>query len=266
MGTSLSGVIAAMEIRYPSATSELWDAVGLVVGNPDSEISKVLFAVDPSEAVVDEAIDFGAQLIIAHHPLMLKGVSSVAESTRKGKLISQLIRHDIALFTAHTNADVAKPGVSDALARVLGIEIENFQAIDPIVGLGRIGHLSNQISLQDYAQQVSEALPKTQRGIHVAGDLEKEILKVAVCGGSGDSLLEQVSRLDVDVYVTSDLKYHVAEEFVQSTGKALIDISHWAGEWTWLAQAAELLSKDLGGTLETQVSKIVTDPWSLSLN
>ena len=266
MGTTLADVIAAMEKRYPAASSELWDAVGLVTGNPDNKILKVLFAVDPSEAVIQEAHDLGADLIVAHHPLILKGVSSVAESTRKGKLISQLIRADIALFSAHTNADVAKPGVSDALGKSLGLEIDNYQAIDQITGLGRIGQLSKGISLQNFAQQVLSALPKTQRGIHVAGDINMKIAKVAVCGGSGDSLLDQVSQLDVDVYVTSDLKYHVAEEFWQSTGKALIDISHWAGEWTWLDQAAELLSQDLGGTLKTHVSKIVTDPWSLSLN
>lgn len=255
-----------MEKRYPAASSELWDAVGLVVGNPDNNISKVLLTVDPSEAVIQEAKDFGAELIVAHHPLILKGVSSVAESTRKGQLISKLIRADLALFTVHTNADVAKPGVSDALGEALGIKIDNFAAIDQITGLGRIGNLPKQISLTDFAQQVLSALPKTQRGIHVAGDLQMHISKVAVCGGSGDSLLDKVSQLDVDVYVTSDLKYHVAEEFSQSTGKALIDISHWAGEWTWLDQAAALLSKDLSGTLETRVSKIVTDPWSLSLN
>lgn len=262
MSLSVADVIAVMERRYPSASAELWDAVGLVSGNPNNQVSKVLFAVDPSEQVIAQAQQFGAQLIIAHHPLIIKGVSTVSEETRKGKIITNLIKSDIALFTAHTNADVATPGVSDALAKALGLEVES--PIDPLTKLGRIGHLSRPIPLSDFAVQVNSGLPSTPRGIHVAGDLASAVERVAVCGGSGDSLLNQVSETDVDVFVTSDLKYHVAEEFVQSTGKALIDISHWAGEWPWLSQAADLLRADLSGNLETQVSDLVTDPWILT--
>lgn len=264
MSHTVADVIVAMERRYPSSSAEEWDAVGLVTGNPDQEVSKVLFAVDPTEEVVAQAKEFGAQLIIAHHPLILKGVNTVSEATRKGKIISQLIKANVALITAHTNADVASPGVSDALARSIGVEVS--APIDAVSKLGRVGQLANRMPLVDFAKQVESGLPKTARGIHVAGDLTKSVHRIAVCGGAGDSLLEMVTRLDVDVYVTSDLKYHVAEEFVQSTGIALIDISHWAGEWTWLDQGASLLRADLGGTLETKVSTIVTDPWTLTLN
>jgi len=266
VSTTLAELILVMEKRYPTASAEIWDAVGLVSGHPDQKITKVLFAVDPAEQVIAEAIQAQAQLVIVHHPLILRGISSVAESTRKGRIISSLIKAELALFTIHTNADVAKPGVSDALGKALGIEINNFSALDPITGLGRLGNLAKRIPLQDFANQMHDSLPKTKRGINVAGNLQMGIERVAVCGGAGDSLLELVSNTDADVYVTSDLKYHVAEEFVQSTGKALIDISHWAGEWPWLCQAAEFLHQDLGGTLETQVSNLVTDPWSLSIN
>ncbi len=266
MSTKLAEVIAAMEKRYPTASAEVWDAVGLVSGHPDQKIAKVLFAVDPAEQVIAEAIETQAQLVIAHHPLILRGISSVAESTRKGRIISSLIKSEIALFTIHTNADVAKPGVSDALGQAIGIEINSFAALDPVTGLGRLGNLSKRIPLKDFANQVHDSLPKTKRGLKVAGNLQMGIERVAVCGGAGDSLLDLVSNTDADVYVTSDLKYHFSEEFAQSTGKALIDISHWAGEWTWLNQAADLLQQDLGGTLETKVSNLVTDPWSLSIN
>lgn len=252
-----------MEKRYPSASAEVWDAVGLVTGRPEASISKVLFAVDPSEVVVEEAKALGAELIITHHPLILLSEENPEPTKRKTKIIADLLAADIGLFTAHTNADVAKPGVSDALATAIGIEVDS--AIDQIVGLGRIGKLPRPMMLSDFAAQVVDGLPATKRAVHVAGDLTRAIKTVAVCGGSGSSLLELVGLSDVDVYVTSDLKYHVAEEFVNTTGKALIDISHWAGEWTWLNLAAELLVSDLGGTLEAHVSSIVTDPWSLSI-
>ena len=264
MSHKVADVIAVMERRYPSASAEEWDAVGLVTGNPDQEVRKVLFAVDPTEAVVAEAIEIQAQMIIAHHPLILKGVSSVSEATRKGNIISQLIKANISLFTAHTNADIASPGVSDALAKSIGVEVTG--PIDMLSKLGRIGQLVNRMPLSDFAKQVESGLPKTARGIHVAGDLNKSVHRIAVCGGAGDSLLELVAQSAVDVFVTSDLKYHVAEEFVRSTEIALIDISHWAGEWTWLDQGATRLATDLGGNLETKVSSIITDPWTLTLN
>lgn len=264
MGVVLTDVIAAMERRYPSASAEIWDAVGLVSGNPNNEITKVLFAVDPTELVVAEAKAQGAQLIIAHHPLMLRGVTSVSQASRKGRIVTELIKSDIALFTAHTNADVATPGVSDALAKAVGLA--ELRPLDELTKLGRIGHLPNRVPLSDFAAQVHSGLPKSARGIHVAGDLALPVETVAVCGGAGDSLLDLVSTLDVDVYVTSDLKYHVTEEFIRSSGKALIDVSHWASEWPWLSLAADLLKSDLGGNLETQVSQLVTDPWSLTIS
>ena len=264
MSHTVADVIAAMEKRYPSASAELWDAVGLVSGNPNNQVSKILFAVDPAESVIQEAKEIGAELIIAHHPLMLKGVTSVAESTRKGKIVADLIKSDIALLTAHTNADVANPGVSDALARAVGVEPDS--AIDQVTKLGRIGNLPKAMPLSDFAQLVADGLPKTAHGIHVAGDLQRGISRVAVCGGAGDSLLGLVEQSDADVFVTSDLRYHLTEEFVRSTGKALVSISHWAGEWTWLNLAADLIVPDLGGTLEVQVSHTVTDPWSLTIN
>jgi dinuclear metal center YbgI/SA1388 family protein len=264
--TTIAQVIAAMERRYPFASAQLWDSVGLVAGNPDTEVTKILFAVDAAQVVIDEAVEIGAQLIIVHHPLILNDEVSELEAARKGKLIAQLIELNIGLFTAHTNADVAWPGVSDALAKAIGVEIEGKAAIDPIPSFGRIGKLPKRIPLVDFANQVSDSLPKTARGIHISGDLQSGVQRVAVSGGSGASLLDLVAQSDVDVYVTSDLKYHAAQEFVNTCGKALIDISHWAGEWTWLNQAAELLQQDMGGTLETHVSSLVTDPWSLSLN
>ncbi len=262
MSRKLAEVIAAMEQRYPSSSAQEWDAVGLVCGDPKSEISKVLFAVDPHELVIEQALDINAQLIIAHHPLMLKGVTSVSQLSRKGRIITELIKRDIALFTAHTNADVANPGVSDALAIAVGVEVSG--ALENDSNLGRIGQLAKRMPLADFAAQVDSGLPKTARGIHIAGDLNQIIENVAICGGAGDSLLDLVAQTNADVYITSDLKYHVAQEFVQSTGKSLIEISHWAGEWPWLNQAAQFLTQDLGSTLETQVSALSTDPWVLT--
>lgn len=119
---TLREVIAGLERRYPPATAESWDSVGLVAGDPSQEVKKILFAMDPVATVVDEALEWGADLIVTHHPLLLRGVTSVAASTAKGSVIHRLISGGCGLYTAHTNADSALRGVNDALADAIGLE------------------------------------------------------------------------------------------------------------------------------------------------
>lgn len=121
MTASLADVVAVLDELYPPALAESWDAVGLVTGDPDQPVRRVLLAVDPMRAVIDEAIGRQADLILAHHPLLLRGVNSVAATTPKGRVVHDLIRAGTALHVCHTNADNANPGVSDALAAALGL-------------------------------------------------------------------------------------------------------------------------------------------------
>jgi dinuclear metal center YbgI/SA1388 family protein len=116
---SLADVVAVLDELYPPALAESWDAVGLVTGDPDQPVRRVLLAVDPMRAVIDEAIGWQADLVLAHHPLLLRGVTSVAATTPKGRVVHDLIRAGTALHVCHTNADNANPGVSDALAAAL---------------------------------------------------------------------------------------------------------------------------------------------------
>lgn len=118
---TLADVVRLLEGRYPPGTAESWDRIGLVTGDPDQPVRRVLFAVDPVAAVVEEAIDWGADLIVVHHPLLLRGVHGVAATTAKGALLHRLVRAGVALYTAHTNADAADGGVADELARLLDL-------------------------------------------------------------------------------------------------------------------------------------------------
>jgi dinuclear metal center YbgI/SA1388 family protein len=259
---TLAQVIAALEQRYPLDLASEWDAVGLIAGDPNATVRTVLFAVDPVAEVVDQAIMEQADLIVVHHPLFLRPVHGVPTTSAKGRLVHDCISHGIALYAAHTNADHADPGVSDALAQALGIQ--HPRPIEPsspgsATGTGRIGTLAAPMTLDAFHRIVADALPPTR--IRVAGDPEQMINTVAVCGGAGDSLLESVR--DADVYVTSDLRHHRAQDHRVSGGCALIDVSHWASEWPWLAVAAAALEADLGaGTVRTIVSDLSTDPWN----
>jgi dinuclear metal center YbgI/SA1388 family protein len=265
---TLRDVRRALDELYPPAWAESWDAVGLVCGDPEDEVSRVLFAVDPVQAVVDEAVAHGAQLIVTHHPLYLRGTTSVAADTFKGRVVHTLIRRGIGLFVAHTNADHADPGVSDALAEAIGLRVTGPLIPDPTDpagrrGTGRIGELSEPEPLAAFAARVAAGLPATAQGVRAAGDPDRLIRRVAVCGGSGDSFFAEVRAAGVDAYVTADLRHHPASEHVLAGGPALVDVAHWASEWPWCAQAAAVVRAALGGSVEVRVSTHRTDPWTI---
>lgn len=276
---ALSDVLAALDALWPPERAEQWDAVGTVCGDPGAEVGRVLFAVDPVQEVADEAVKLGADLLVTHHPLYLRGTTTVAASTFKGRVVHTLIKNDIALHVAHTNADRADPGVSDALAGALDLRITGPLVPDPTDpagrrGLGRVCELDHPVALRDFAERAAARLPATVQGIRVAGDPDRLIRTVAVCGGSGDSLFDEVRAAGVDAYLTADLRHHPASEAQQAAampasaggdGLALLDAAHWATEWPWVEQAAAQLdeiSDRHGWGLRTHISRTVTDPWT----
>ena len=375
---SLADVVQLLERRYPPSTAESWDAVGLVTGDPSQPVERVLFAVDPVAAVVDEAAAWGADLVVTHHPLLLKPVHSIAATTFKGALLHRLVLGGIGLYTAHTNADAAVGGVADALAQAVGLvdtapldaapaeELDQHVVFVPVgdaerlvdalaaagagaigeysrcawtttgegtftpsdearptigsagvaatvveariemvaprrlrgaviaamraahpyeepafhvlelagwpgvTGIGRVGRLVEPTTLREFAAVVAGALPFTEQGIRFAGDPDGRVERVAVVGGSGDSLFDAVRRAGVDAYVTADLRHHPASELreraAHETGTPyLVDVAHFASEWPWLAHAARALEQDAaaaGTTVVTRVSTLSTDPWT----
>ncbi|TCO52215.1 dinuclear metal center YbgI/SA1388 family protein [Kribbella antiqua] len=269
---TLADVIAVLDRLYDPAWAESWDAVGLVTGDPDQPVRRILFAVDPMRAVVDEAISGEYDLLVTHHPLLLRGVNSVAATTPKGRVVHDLIRSGTALHVCHTNADNANPGVSDALAAAVGLQ--DTRPLKPLVsnpelGGGRIGTLTAPEPLKDFARRVAENLPSTEHGVRVSGDPSRMIETVAVVGGAGDSEFDRVRAAGVDAYVTADLRHHPATEArAYDEGPALVDVAHWASEWPWLRDAERLLVKGLaeqGSTVDTHVSTLRTDAWNLRL-
>lgn len=270
--TTLRELLETIERHWPARGAEDWDAVGLVSGDPDAEVTRVVLAVDAVDDTVSEAIELGAGLLLTHHPLLLRGVTTVAESTYKGRVLARLIRSGCALVAAHTNADVVERGTSGELARRLGL-----QNVTPIVaspehperGLGRVGELAEPTTFGRLAIALAKLLPATATGIRAAGDYDAPVQRIAVCGGAGDSLLSHPAVTGADVYVTSDLRHHPASEAIEQarvrgTGPMLIDTSHWASEWLWLDAAAEQL-RAAHPDLEFVVSERNTDPWDFAI-
>ncbi len=268
---SLREVIDILQELYPPHTALSWDRVGLVTGDLQQRISRIHFAVDPTAAVIDEARDLGADLLVTHHPLLLRGVHSVATTSAKGRAVTALIVADVALYTAHTNADVAKPGVCDALARACGLRDLDTLTLEEGQELGRVGCLPPGTTLGDFARTVLRALPPAPVGIRVSGPQQAPVHRVAVLGGAGDSLFEAVRACGADVYLTADLRHHPAleaREEAQDGPPYLIDAGHWASEHVWLADAAARVEQVLrarGVELELFVSTLCTDPWNAVL-
>ena len=267
MPFSLTDVLELVGELWPVDGAEEWDAPGLVTGDPASRVERILLAVDAVAATVDEAIETEADLLLTHHPLLLRGVTSVAEDRYKGALIARLIRADCSLVAAHTNADVVEDGTSGVLASRLGL-LDTMPIVPGLVegtGLGRIGRLAEPITLGRLARALGDILPATATGVRVSGNYDREVSSVALCGGAGDSLLSDPAVRAADVYITADLRHHPASEAREQAtltgrGPALIDVSHWASEWMWLDVAAAQLRSALPD-VEIAVSELRTDPW-----
>jgi len=279
-GPTVGDVVSFLDGRYPPAWAADWDRVGLVIGDPSAPVDQLHFVIDCVDETVAEAVAAGADMIVAHHPLLLRGVSSVARTTYKGRIVHDLIKHDIALFVAHTNADHADPGVSDSLARRLDlVDLRPLRPVEPDgsdgfarsggfdgfavaggLGSGRIGRLAVPMTFAWFTSMVAASLPATAAGIRAAGDPDRAVATVAVCGGAGDTYLDDAARSGVDVYVTADLRHHPASESLAGGGPALIDAPHWATERPWLDDVAGAVRAHTG--LAVTVSDLVTDPWT----
>jgi dinuclear metal center YbgI/SA1388 family protein len=270
MPTTLADADAAISALWPPAGAEEWDAVGLIAGDPETEVRAIHLAVDAVPETVDETLEFGAQLLLTHHPLLLRGVTSVAEDRYKGVVLGRLIRGGAALIAAHTNADVVARGTSAVLAERLGLlDTRPLEpGSDPSTGLGRVGRLPAPTTLGLLARRIADLLPATAQGVRVAGEYEQPVTTVALCAGAGDSLLANPDVVAADVYLTSDLRHHPASEARERArvgrGPALIDVSHWASEWLWLDVAAEQLRTALPDVAIT-VSELRTDPWDFAI-
>ncbi|MBQ5739906.1 MAG: Nif3-like dinuclear metal center hexameric protein [Oscillospiraceae bacterium] len=223
-------MITAGEIEhklYDWAPKELayeWDNVGLLVGDSAQEVRRVLVALDITQAVAEEAVRLGAQLIVAHHPVMnctWHPVQTLREDDAQGKLLRTLVRNDISAICMHTNLDIAEGGVNDCLAEKLGLSDILPLGEDKI---GRIGTLSCELPLEQFLQVVVKSL--SSNGLRYI-DGGKAVKKVAVGGGACRDYIPQAIALGCDTFVTSDLKYN---DFLDTAGLNLVDAGHFPTE------------------------------------
>ena len=265
---TLREVLEVVERLYPPSTAQSWDRVGLVTGDPAQPVRRIHLAVDPTLAVVEEARELGADLLLTHHPLLLRGVHGVATTSAKGAAVTHLVVGDVALYVAHTNADVAAEGVCEALAQACGLAATTPLTLAEDQPLGRVGDLAEPVALRTFVERLATRLPEAAGGIRVAGPPDAVVRRVAVLGGAGDDLFDEVRASGADVYVTADLRHHPALEAREEARGGipyLVDAGHWASEQVWLARAERALGAALGERatrVEIHISTVRTDPWT----
>jgi dinuclear metal center YbgI/SA1388 family protein len=270
MAVPLRELVNQLEDLWPISGADDWDTPGLVCGSQESRISRILLTVDVTDEVIEEAIAGGFDLVIAHHPLLLRGVNSVAENTSKGSILAKAIRANLSIYAAHTNADIVPRGVSAALASALNLEnTRPLLETGPQTGHGRIGTLAEPTSLGEFAKSLARALPPTASGVRVAGSFDLAVSRIALCGGAGDAFITNAYEANADVYVTSDLRHHPVQEILERAKAeqrifALVDISHWAAEWLWLDWAAKDI-RDRFTSIQVLVSELRTDSWDFAV-
>lgn len=259
----LSTLVTQFNELWPESGIEDWDRPGLMLGDLNQDISKVLLSVDITAGVLAEARSQDAGLIISHHPMFLRGVHSLSGDSAKGANVAFAIQHSLAVFSAHTNADFLEGGVSDTLGASLGLTKTGFLLASPQQGF--IGELAKPLTLMDFARLAAKVLPPVAQGVMVAGDEDKMIQRVGLVAGAGDSYLGAALAADFDLFITSDLRHHPSQDFLEQsalTGEtALMNIAHFAAEWLWLSRAAAQLSEKFPD-IEFVVSDLSTDPWN----
>ena len=237
-------VLRCMDEAAPFYMKLDFDNIGLMVGDPAHPVTRVLVALDATEAVIAEAEAFGAELIVTHHPLIFHPLRSVSAADGVGRRVMRLVRSDTAVLSFHTNLDSAEGGVNDALMEALGGRVTGLLAPHGThpdgtpYGIARLGELPEALSVEAFLERVRKAL--NCAGLrYVAGD--RPIRKLACCGGAGGGELGEVLAAGCDAYVTADLKY---DQYLsaQEAGLTLIDADHFCTENVVVPKLRELLS------------------------
>jgi dinuclear metal center YbgI/SA1388 family protein len=232
MTPQVKDILQILESFAPADLAEKWDNVGLLVGSPQDRVTKVLIALDPTNAIVDEAITIGANTIITHHPVIFHPLPAIHTNTPAGKLLQKALANNINIIACHTNLDSALDGVNDVLGKALGLT--QLVPLQPNTekdfnqqGLGRVGIYQSPISSDEFLSRLFTILELEV--VDAAGPIPEQITKVALCGGSGSDLASLAYSSGADIYLSAEIKHSTAI-WANEVGFAVIDGTHYATE------------------------------------
>ena len=219
-------IIKVIEDFAPLSIQEGWDNSGLCVGSPEDEVTSVLLALDCTPELVDEAVSCGADMIVTHHPLIFSGLKKISPDDMVGEAVIKAVRSGISIYAAHTNADKVLEGVSGAMAAKLGLV--NVTVLDEYgegTGLGAVGDLPQPMTAEQAVRLVKEKF--SLKAMKTSRPSEGMISRVAMCGGSGGSLIKAAQKAGAQLYISGDISYH---NFFTSDDFMIMDIGHYESE------------------------------------
>ena len=219
-------IIALIEDFAPLSIQEGWDNSGLCVGSPEDEVSSILLGLDCTEKLVDEAIECGADMIVTHHPLIFSGLKKISPEDPVGAAVIKAVRNGISIYAAHTNADKVIAGVSGAMAARLGLtDVEILEDDGEGTGLGVVGNLPSPRSAEEAIALVKEQF--SLKMMKASAPVECLVTRIAMCGGSGGSLIRSAQKAGAQLYISGDISYH---NFFTPEGFMIMDIGHYESE------------------------------------
>jgi dinuclear metal center YbgI/SA1388 family protein len=239
---STTTLLSILDTIAPFAMAEPWDNVGLMVGDPDRQVSGILIGLDPTESLLHEALALNLNTILTHHPLIFHPLKTIPNNTPVGRILKTALGHDLSLIACHTNLDLVAAGVSNALAEKLGLRDTEPLAAAPgqSPGFGKICTLPAPLPSEQFLHLLLTALAAP--GLQLAGVLPETIHRVALCGGSGSDLAETAWRMGAQVYITGEVKHSVAR-WAEGAGFCVIDAGHYPTENLIVPVLAEMLKK-----------------------
>ena len=234
-------VAAAVNRLAPKKLAEEWDNPGLLVGDPNAEVKKIFVCLDVLDENIPRAVEVGAQMIVAHHPLIFHATKNVRYDLPLGRKIFRLVKNNLAVFAAHTNLDSAIGGVNDVLAKKIGLtDVKMFG--DEEISLGRLGTLPTPMTAENFARHVKKVLNAQNIRLVDAGDFT--ITKVGLCGGAGAEFISKAKFFGAQTFVTGDVKYHEAQAAVENKIH-VVDAGHFATEFPIVHVLADYLHDEL---------------------
>jgi dinuclear metal center YbgI/SA1388 family protein len=270
MTPTVSDIWNVLSKWAPPDLAESWDNIGLQIGDPQAHVQRLIIALDATENVLEEASKQKAQMVLTHHPLLFRPLSSFDISKQLPRLLAGFLRKNIALASAHTNMDSAIGGVSDILAKALGLAdlkpLHKNERNPSSVGIGRVGNLPHSYKLFELIDRVSKMLRNPV--LSVVGHPEQIIIRVALCGGSGSDVWPLAVHEKADLFLSAEIKHHIAREAEQMK-KAIIDAGHFYTEWPIVPAMAEYMKQqalDKGWSLKVDFFHDERSPFGLWIN
>lgn len=271
---TVSEVTRVIEEIVPVELQEEWDNSGLLIGFERRTVSKALLCLEINRAVLEEAKELGAEMIITHHPVIFSGFQALQDSNLKDRLILDIIKSGISVYACHTPFDKIKGGNNDVIIERLGLTSvrtlsgnnvntpsKMLEKQDP-GDIGRIGEFKNMITFGEIIQHVATQLNLSIRQIRAAGSLDKYIAVVGVCTGAGADMTKMAASSGCDLLITGDVKYHEAQD-ARDLGICLLDAGHYGTEKFFGEAMKEKLEKKLGDSVELMISGVDLDPFEI---